>query len=159
MIRLTLLFLVTLLLGCSDKPKIKRLELSSDNHFKVALNEPIAYANVTADHIEVYIDVTISNAVLDLDKIKTRDRLSLETTFGAYDNIVNDLSKASNNAFLLYWVSTDSISRTKGLAAYQKTDSLFTGIGSDKDIYNTFQSYTNSEEGKTLKDPKKNTGK
>tara|TARA_R110002124_G_scaffold84681_6_gene220306 strand:+ start:8993 stop:9322 length:330 start_codon:yes stop_codon:yes gene_type:complete len=109
MIRLTLLFLVTLLLGCSDKPKIKRLELSSDNHFKVALNEPIAYANVTADHIEVYIDVTISNAVLDLDKIKT--------------------------------------------------DSLFTGIGSDKDIYNTFQSYTNSEEGKTLKDPKKNTGK
>ncbi|WP_339754806.1 hypothetical protein [uncultured Winogradskyella sp.] len=105
MIRLTLLFLVTLLLGCSDKPKIKRLELSSDNHFKVALNEPIAYANVTADHIEVYIDVTISNAVLDLDKIKT--------------------------------------------------DSLFTGIGSDKDIYNTFQSYTNSEEGKTLKDPKK----
>lgn len=153
--RLLLLLFATLLMGCSNESKTEKIKMSADNPFNVALNEPIDYAKVTAGHIEAYVDVTISNAVIDLKKIKATDELSFETTFGAYDRISNDLSKASNNAFMMYWVSTDSITRAKGLKGNQKIDSLFTEIGSDRTIYDKFQSYTNSKEGKMLEGPKK----
>jgi thimet oligopeptidase len=154
-IRLTLLFLAILLISCSKETKNEKLALSADNPFNVTLNKPVDYANVTADHLKAYVNVTISNAVLDLDNIKTTDTLSFENTFGIYDRISNDLGKAANNAFMLYWVSTDSITRAKGLTGFQKIDSLNTDIGSDKALYKTFNSYTNSEEGKALTDHKK----
>lgn len=153
--RLTLLFLIALLLGSPYETKIEKLVMSADNPFNVKLNEPIDYANVTANHVEAYVHVTITNAVLELENIKTTDNLSFENTFGAYDRVVNDLGKASNNAFMLYWVSTDSITRAKGIAGNQKIDSLFTEFGSDNALYKTFQSYANSEAGKTLKGNKK----
>ena len=56
---------------------------------------------------------------------------------------------------MINWVSTDSLTRAKGVAGYQKIDSLFTDIGSDKALYNTFQSFANSEEGTALKGNKK----
>ncbi len=154
-IKLTVLFLTALLISCSNEAKIEKLALSANNPFNVALNEPIAYANVKAEHIEAYVNVTITNAVVDLDNIKTTDNLSFENTFGTYESVSNGLRKAYSNAFMLNWVSTDSLTRAKGVLGYQKIDSLFTDIGSDKTLYNTFQSFANSEEGTALKGNKK----
>lgn len=147
-IKLTLLFFTVLCMGCSDETK--RLELSPDNPFKVELNQPIDYANVTAEHIEDYVNVAINNANKNITKIKALDPLSFENTFGAYDNITNDLNKAYNNAFMLYWVSNDSLTRAKGLIGSQKIEALFTDFGSDKDLFKKFQSYANSEKGKAV---------
>lgn len=154
-IKLTVFFLTALLISCSNEAKIEKLTLSADNPFNRDLNEPIAYANITADHIEAYVNATINNSVMDLDNIKTTDNLSFENTFEVYDRISSDLSKAYSNAFMINWVSTDSLTRAKGVAGYQKIDSLFTDIGSDKALYNTFQSFANSEEGTALKGNKK----
>lgn len=153
--RLTLLFIMALLVGCSNETKIEKLEMSVDNPFNVELNELIDYAKVTADHVEAYVNITIANTVLDLDNIKSTDSLNFKNTFGVYDKISNDLEKANNNAFMLNWVSPDSITRAKGTKGYQKIDSLYTVIGSDKELYKTFQSYANSEEGKSLTGLKK----
>jgi len=154
-IRLTLLFLMALLIGCSNNTKIEKLELSTDNPFNVALNKPIDYANVTADHIKSYVDFEIDNAVQDIENIKSLDNLSFENTFAPYDRVTNDLGKAGSNAFMLYWVSTDSIVRANGLKGNQKIDSLLTAIASDKVLYKTLQSYANSENGMALKGHKK----
>ena len=78
-IKLTVFFLAALLISCSNEAKIEKLTLSADNPFNRDLNEPIAYANITADDIEAYVNVTITNAVVDLDNIKTTDNLSLKT--------------------------------------------------------------------------------
>ena len=153
--RLTLLFLAILLLSCSKENKNEKLALAADNPYNVTLNKPIDYANVTAEHLESYVDLTIANAVLDLENIKAMDNLSFEYTIGTFDRVSNDLGKAGDNAFLMYWVSTDSLTRAKGLTGYKKIDSLYTDIGSDKVLYKTFQSFANSEEGKTLKGNKK----
>jgi len=153
--KLTLLFLTALLIGCADEPQMEKLTLPTDNPFKAELNEPIEYALVTADHVEAYVDVIITNAIIDLDNIKSNDDQSFENTFDAYDKVSNDLGKAANNAFMLNWVSTDSITRTEGTNGYQKIDSLFTEIGSDKALYKTFQSYASSAEGKALAGNKK----
>ncbi len=153
--RLILLFIMALLIGSPNETKTEKLEMSADNPFNVKLNEPIDYGNVMATDLEAYVNVTITDALLELNNIKTAGNLSFENTFAAYDRVVNDLGKASNNAFMLYWVSTDSITRVKGITGYQKIDSLNTDIGSDKALYMTFQSYANSEAGKTLKGNKK----
>ena len=67
--RLTLLFLIALLIGSNNETKIEKLEMSANNPFNVKLNEPIAYANVTATDLEAYVNVTITNAVLELENI------------------------------------------------------------------------------------------
>lgn len=148
--KLNLLFLAALLIGCANEPKMERLAMSADNPFNVALNVPIDYANVKAGHIKSYVDVIINNALLDLDKIKSTDDQSFENTLGAYDKISNTLAKAYWNAFVLNWVSTDSLTRAEGTKSYQKLDSLNTEISSDKALYNAFQSYANSANGKAL---------
>lgn len=155
-IRLTLLILTTLLIiSCTNKPKTERLTLAADNPFNVVLNEPIDYASVTADHIKSYVDVSLANAIIDLDNIKSTDDLNFENSFEAYDRISNELYKAYLNAFVLNWVSTDSITRAEGTKGYQKLDSLNTEIGSDKELFKTFQSYSNSTVGKALEGNKK----
>ncbi len=149
--RLTILLLAVLLTSYSNNPKIKRLAMTADNPFNVALNMPIDYAQVAAKHIKSYVEVSINNAVLDLDNIKSAEHLSFENTFDAYDKISNELHKAYSNAFMLNWVSTDSLTRAEGTNGYQKLDSISTEIGSDKALFEIFQAYANSAEGKALK--------
>ena len=154
-IKLTTLFLAALLISCSNEAKIEKLTLSADNPFNRTLNKPIAYANIKADDIEAYVNITITNAVVDLDNIKTTDNLSFENTFEVYDRISSDLSKAYSNAFMLNWVSTDSLTRAKGVLGYQKIDSLFTDIGSDKALYNPFNPLQIQKKAQLLKAIKK----
>jgi thimet oligopeptidase len=149
-IKLTLLFLTALCLSFTSETNIEKSELSQDNPFKVTLNQPIAYENVTAHHIEEYVNVTMDNAKKELSKIKSLNPLSFENTFGNYDCINNELGKAYNNAFMLYMVSNDSLTRAKGLEGSQKISALFTDVGSDKKLFEKFQSFANSEESKTL---------
>lgn len=153
--KLHFLLFTTLLIGCSSPQKPEKLQMSADNPFNVSLNEPFDYAKVTGDHIESYVDAMIHNANIDFEKLKSTDKISFESTFGAYDEISNSLGKAYSNAHMMYWVSTDSITRAKGLEGSQKIDSLFTDISSDRAIYNKFQEYVASEEGKTIDGPKK----
>ena len=153
--RLTLLVLITLLYGCSNEPKIEKLEMAADNPFNVALNEPIDYAKVSADHVAAYVQVTMTNAEVDLDYLKRLDKPDFENTFGTFDRISNDLAKAYSNAFMLNWVSPDSITRATGTTSYQRLDSLQTALGSDKALYRAFQSYANSDEGQSLTGLKK----
>ncbi len=153
--RLTLLFLAALVLGCTHNPKNEKLLLEPDNPFQVALNEPIAYEALTSKHIKEYVNVTIHNSLLDLEFIKSKNAPNFETTFGAYDSIINELDKAYLNTFLLNWVSTDSLIRAEGTKGYQRIDSLVTEIGADKDLYNSLKTYVNSTDGQTLEGNKK----
>jgi Zn-dependent oligopeptidase len=153
--KLSLLFLTVLIIGFSNKPKNGRQSLASENPFNVALNKPIDYKIVTAEHLKSYINVSITNAVIDLNVIKSTKNLNFENTFLAYDRISNELDKAYSNAFVLNWVSTDSFTRAEGTKGYQKIDSLNTEIGSDKALFKIFQSYANSEKGKVLEGNKK----
>lgn len=152
----TLLFLITLLIiSCTNNPNTERHTLVADNPFYVSLNEPIDYENITAEHIKSYMDVSMTNALIELDNIKSNKDLSFENTFGTYDKINNELGKAYWNAFVLNWVSTDSIVRAEGTKGYKKLDSLNTEISSDKELFKTLQSYANSKEGKALEGTKK----
>ncbi|GGZ90444.1 M3 family metallopeptidase [Algibacter mikhailovii] len=153
--KLILLFLTALCIGCATETKTKLLEMSVDNPFKVSLNQLIAYANVTANHVEEYVNVSIENANEGIKIIKTLDQLNFENTFEDYDHINNALRKAYSNAFMLYWVSNDSLTRAKGLEGSQKINSLFTDYRSDKALFEKLQTFANSDEGKALEGVKK----
>lgn len=142
-------------MNCTKKEDTKPEELSADNPFNVSLNQPFDYATVTGNDIEEYVSITMKNAIASLEKIKTETNPSLENTFVAFDDVVNNLSKANNNSFMLYWTSTDSLTRAKGIEYSQKVDSLSTVINSDKDLFRQFEKFASSESYQTLEEHQK----
>ncbi len=142
-------------MSCSSNEEKVAYKLSVENPFNIELNVAVDYAKVSGDNITEYVEVTMKNAVQDVETIKSLDKLTFKNTFAAYDAGFSELNKASNNAFMLYWVSTDSVTRAKGLAGYQKIDSLSTSIGSDKGLYAKLESFVGSDEYVELKGHKK----
>jgi len=148
-------FSLILLMSCSDKEEKPQKELSADNPFNVELNQPFDFANVTGAAIEEYVDVTIGNSVQVIEEIKKGSSPTLANTFEAYDGVSNELSKAYSNAFLMYWTSTDSITRAKGLASSQKIDSLMTVLGADKALFAQLKKFKDSDAYTQLENRKK----
>ena len=139
--KITLAIVLMSLMNCSEKEKAKPLELPTDNPFNVSLNQPFDYANVTGNDIETYVEVAMKNATQTIDQIKSEESPTLKNTFGAFDAVSNKLYQANNNAFMLYWTSTDSLTRAKGIEYSQKVDSLNTVIYSDKGLFSQFEKF------------------
>jgi len=125
------------------------------NPFLVDVNVPIDYANVTAQDVEAYANHTLADVTKKLASIKNQKTVTFSNVFVAMDDIANTISKTSNNCFMLYWVSTDSLIRAKGLSGYQKMDSLSTGLNSDKGIYDKMLKFKSSKSYSELKGNKK----
>ncbi|WP_242156329.1 M3 family metallopeptidase [Aestuariivivens sediminis] len=142
-------------IACSNHTEVKPLEMSAENPFNVALNEPIAYAEVKANHLKEYVQYTMDHAVKELNALKGTDKINFENTFGRYDAILNQVDIAKNNAFNLFWVSPDSLVRAAGNQGNQTLDSLKKAMTSDKVFFNKLQSFAASADGKTLSGLKK----
>ncbi|MCV9386751.1 M3 family metallopeptidase [Reichenbachiella ulvae] len=151
---LSLCLVISICASCTTETQKPALEMSTDNPFNVALNEPIAYADVSADDVEEYVAVSMDQAIRGIENIKSADPLSFENTFAAFDKISTLLGKTSSIAHMMFWVSTDSLTRAKGSAGDLKIDSLRTEIYSDKELFNQFQSFAESEEGKAIEGPR-----
>lgn len=145
--------LLILLIGCSPKTEFQKM--TPDNPFNVSLNEPIDYAGVTGDNIDEYVEVTIQNVEHKYRELRELNTPTFENIISADHAILNQIDKASNNSFMLYWVSPDSLVRARGLAGYQKLDSMSTAIGSDKKMYKQYQAYLKTEEYSNLDGYKK----
>ncbi len=115
-----------------------------DNPFFTGLNEVIQYADVTGEDISEYAQITMENAEAVLEAIRTTASPEFDNVFVPYDRVVHMLSKASNNSFMLYWVSPDSLSRVRGLEAYQEIDSMMTSLSSDDQIYSQMLAFSKS---------------
>lgn len=140
--------LIVLALGCTKQTKV------AENPFLTNLNEAVDYANVSADDITEYAEITLKNSTEAIEKIKSSEP-TFNNVFEAIDEVVSDLTIASNRCFMLYWVSPDSLSRVNGLAGFQRLDSLSNTIFSDKAIYEKMLSVRQSDEYETLEDHKK----
>ncbi|WP_033960512.1 M3 family metallopeptidase [Psychroserpens jangbogonensis] len=144
--KLALVIVLLSLMNCSEKEIEKiAVELPKDNPFNVALNESFDYAKVTGESIESYVDYEIEQAVQTIEVIKSQSTPSLENTFLPFDAVYNKLSQAGSNSFMLYWTSTDSITRVKGIEYSQKVDSISTAISSDKELFKQFETFAASE--------------
>ena len=148
------MMLVAIVLSCS-KPD-KSIEKLADNPFFHDLNVPVDYANVSADDIEDYATFTLKSVNNRIDAIKKVENPTFKNVFAAMDDIYNEISKASNNCFMLYWVSPDSISRVKGFSGYQLMDSISSGIYSDKEIFNKMREFNESSSYDELTGHRKN---
>ena len=141
------------LLSCT--PEDKTISMSENNPFNVQLNEPIDYANVNGENLEDYVNVSFENSKLGVEEIKNQKTLTFENTFVAFDKVLNDVGKAYSNAHTMFWTSPDSITRAKGLEGYQKMIPLFTDFFSDKELFNQFKKFSESDDYKQLKGHRK----
>jgi len=130
----------------------QQAEEASPNPFLTELNTPVDYANVTAEDITEYAHITLTEASGKIEAIRQLDKPTFATVFAAMDDIMNSMTVASNNCFMMYWVSPDSLSRVNGLKAYQRLDSLSTTIYSDKELFNQMVQVKASDEYKQLKE-------
>nr|WP_321237377.1 M3 family metallopeptidase [uncultured Psychroserpens sp.] len=154
--KLSVLLVLLSLMNCSEKETEKvAIELPTDNPFNVALNESFDYANVTGESIETYVNYEIERAAQTIEAIKNQSTPTLENTFLPFDEGYNRLYQANTNAFMLYWTSTDSITRAKGIEYSQKVDSLNTAITSDKALFKQFETFAASEDYLKLNDRRK----
>lgn len=135
-----------LVLGCQQE------KAPCSNPFLTELNAPVDYANVSAEDIKEYAHITLEEASASIEAIRQTQAPTFNTVFGAMDDIINKMNIASNNCFMLYWVSPDSLSRVNGLASYQQLDSLSTTIYSDKAIFNQMVRVKESDEYKQLQE-------
>ena len=125
------------------------------NPFLVDKNVTVEYARVTPTNVEQYAKHTVNEVSSLIFFIKKQKTATFTNVFGVMDIIKNKMSTTSNNCFMLYWVSTDSIIRAKGLAGYQLLDSLSTTMYSDKGIYKKMLGFRSSGAYKQLKGNKK----
>lgn len=124
--------------------------MSENNPFNTALNEPIDYANVTGKSIEEYVNVSIANAKQGVSDIKNQNKITFKNTFIAFDEILGAIGKVSNNSFTMFWTSTDSITRAKGLEGYEEITPIFTDFFSDKSLFSQFKKFSESDDYKKL---------
>lgn len=140
------------MVACNQDPATRK----ESNPFFTGLNEPIQYAEVTAGHISEYARIAMEEAEAILEGIRTATSPEFNNVFVPYDEVVHALTKASNNCFMLYWVSPDSLSRSKGLEAYQQIDSMMTSLSSDGRIYSQMLAFSESEDYAELTGHRKN---
>ncbi|MDN3677261.1 M3 family metallopeptidase [Flavobacterium paronense] len=127
----------------------------ANNPFLQGMNVPVDYAKVTSEDVADYAKQTIADVTSTIATLKKQKTATFANVFGAMDDIKNKMGTASNNCFMLNWVSADSIIRTKGLVSYQLLDSLSTVIYSDKGIYKKMKSFKESASYKQLKGNKR----
>ena len=145
--------MVALLTACNMNDEMK--QNLPENPFFTRLNQPVPYAGVTHEDIVEYAEITLENAKRELEKIRKEPAPAFENIFVRFDQVYNEINKASNNCFMLYWVSPDSLSREAGLAGYQKLDALNTSMIADSAIYSQMLKFTGSTGYEGLKGPRK----
>jgi len=143
------LSMIVLVLGCQQE------KAPTTNPFLTELNAPVDYANVSAEDIKAYARITLTEASTGIEAIQQTQTPTFQTVFAAMDDIINTINIASNNCFMMYWVSPDSLSRVNGLQGYQLLDSLSTAIYSDKALFNQMVQVKQSKEYKQLKENRK----
>ena len=147
-------FLILLaMVACSQSPDSG--DGRSGNPFFNKLNEPIQYGDVTHEHIAEYAARTLKQIDETLEGIRGVESPGFETVFVAFDNVINDLMKASSNCFMFYWVSPDSMSRAKGLEGYQLLDSLSSSLTSDAGVYRQMLAFSQTKDYKQLEGHRK----
>ncbi|WP_242117537.1 M3 family metallopeptidase [Aestuariivivens sediminicola] len=146
---------LSIFIACTNQTADQNIEMSAENPFNVDINEPIAYAEVNAKHLEEYVRFTMDHAVKELNALKGSNDINFDNTFGKYDAILNKISKAKRNASNLFLVSPDSLLRAKGNQSDLSLDSLMKDIRSDKELFDKLQSFATSENGKALQGLKK----
>ncbi len=144
------------MLACNQSPESQNG--AEGNPFFNELNEPVLYGEVTHEDITAYGDITLMEIETVLERIRSLESPDFENVFVAFDNVINDLSKASSSCFMFYWVSPDSMSRDKGLEAYMRLDSLSSSLTSDAGIYRQMQAFAQTDEYMSTGRPPQTTG-
>ena len=134
--------------ACNPSPDSKTG--TEGNPFIAPLNEAVQYSEVTHEHIRDYAQTTLLEVDETLEGIRKVREPGFENIFVEFDRAINSLSKASNNCFMFYWVSPDSMSRARGLEGYKLLDSLSNSLSSDASLFRQMQTFRESTAYGTL---------
>ena len=126
------ILVAALLTGCGEKaPEV----VEPGNPFMAGLNVPVPYGDVTAAHVSEYATAVLQQSNERLATIKAVADPTFDNVVVPLDDISGEISKASSNSWMLYWVSPDEATRDAGIAAYRELDAWNVGLFSDADLF------------------------
>jgi thimet oligopeptidase len=136
------------LAGCGSSAALTRSGEASaaGNPFFIRLNEPIAYSDVTAQHVTDYAAIIHASTSRRAEEIGKVEQPTFDSVVRPFDEMVDELQKASRNAFMLFWVSPDAATREAGLAAHKSLDALSASLSSDRKIFDRFVAVAAADE-------------
>lgn len=142
-----------LLAACSKEPPVEVSldsvaappEVSRSNPFFTELNQAIDYAQVTAGDVTDYADTVLEQVSRQAEAIRVEENPTFDNVMRAIDDIYRDVITASNNSWLMYWVSPDAATREAGLASYKKLDTWRVALYSDKQIFKQIVAVSEAE--------------
>jgi Zn-dependent oligopeptidase len=132
--------LCALFAGCAQDAPEPEQPAAPTNPFMTALNEPVAYGEVTAEHVTEYADSILQRAEEQLAAIKAVTDPTFDNVIVPVDDISGELQKCMSNSWMLYWVSPDEATRNAGIAAYQKLEPFGISLYSDKALFELVKS-------------------
>jgi len=135
-----------ILAGCAQDAPEPEQPAAPTNPFLTRLNQPVAYADVTAEHVTEYADVILRRSKEQLAALKLVNEPTFDNVIVAIDDISGELQKCMSNSWMLYWVSPDEATRKAGIAAYQKLEPFGISLYSDKALFELVKSVADAGE-------------
>ena len=83
----TALTFLALVYGCSAEKSADEAIEQPSNPFFASINEPVAYADVTAEHLTEYADVVLAEAAAKAQAIRGAETPTFENVIRFFDDI------------------------------------------------------------------------
>ena len=122
------------------------------NPLQGKFNEPIQFANLTAEYVNQATDVSISQARESLNKLYAipKEQKTFDNTMLEIDNIYNKVGNVSNSISLMSNVHPDDAVRNQSEESEAMFAKFYNEISLDENLYRAIKDYSESAEAKSL---------
>lgn len=124
---------------------------AQSNNPLLALQPPIPFDRISAEHVEPAVDALLEEARRDLRALESGDvELTYEATLGALERLTERLGRAVNIVGHLESVASEPGLRDAYNAIQPKVSELFSGIPLSEGLWGLLQRYADTDEARSL---------
>jgi thimet oligopeptidase len=115
-------------------------------------NQPIQFANLTAEYIQQATDLAISQAKESLDKLYQipKEKRTFDNTMVTLDGIYNKVGNVYGSVYLMSNVHPDDAVRNQATDCNAQFAKFFNEISLDENLYRAVKDYSEMTEAKSL---------
>ena len=133
-------------------PTISISQNMDGNPLPGKFNQPIQFANLTAEYVKQATDLAISQARGYLDKLYTipKEQRTFDNTMLTLDNIYNNVGNVYGSVYLMGSVNPDDAIRNQAEESKAEFAKFFNEIQLDENLYRAVKDYSETNEAKSL---------
>lgn len=133
-------------------PTISISQNMDGNPLPGKFNQPIQFANLTAEYVKQATDLAISQARGYLDKLYTipKEQRTFDNTMLTLDNIYNNVGNVYGSVYLMGSVNPNDAIRDQAEESKAEFAKFFNEIQLDENLYRAVKDYSETNEARSL---------